>query len=269
MSDFMIYGATGYTGSLIAREAVRRDLRPVLAGRNAENLATLASEIRLDYRVFTLDVPEIIDDRIRGIHTLLNCAGPFSHTAAPLAEACLRAGIHYLDITGEAGVIEGLGERYAQREQRASSSYQQLDSMSFRRTAWQSTSGTGCRRRPDWPSASDRVAVFLRGTALTAIERIADGGLVRENGVLKRVPAAWKTRVIDFGDGPVRAITIPWGDVATAFYSTGIPNIEVYLAASWGLRVCARVSRRLGWLLHSRMVQSRLRRHPRRSAGPD
>jgi short subunit dehydrogenase-like uncharacterized protein len=89
---------------------------------------------------------------------------------------------------------------------------------------------------------------------------VADGGLVRENGIVKRVPAAWKTRVINFGDGPVRAITIPWGDVATAFYSTGIPNIEVYLAAPWTVRAGARLSRWVGWLLRSKLVQARLRR---------
>ena len=105
-----------------------------------------------------------------------------------------------------------------------------------------------------------------RGTALTALEGLADGGLVRENGVLKRVPAAWKTRVIDFGNGPAKAITIPWGDIATAFYTTGIPNVEVYMAAPWSIRVGARLSRWLGWLLSSRFVQNRLRR--RILAGP-
>ena len=102
-----------------------------------------------------------------------------------------------------------------------------------------------------------------RGTALTTLEGVADGGLVRENGTLKRVPAAWKSRVIDFGEGPVRAITIPWGDVATAYYSTGIPNIEVYLAAPWGLRVGARLSRWFGWLLRSQLVQRTMRRRIR------
>jgi len=105
-----------------------------------------------------------------------------------------------------------------------------------------------------------------RGTALTALEGLADGGLVRESGQMKRVPSAWKTRVIDFGNGPVKAITIPWGDVATAYHSTGIPNIEVYLAAPWNIRVGARLTRWFGRLLGSRWVQNRLRR--RILAGP-
>jgi short subunit dehydrogenase-like uncharacterized protein len=84
--------------------------------------------------------------------------------------------------------------------------------------------------------------------------------------VLRRVPAAWKTRRIDFGVGPVPAITIPWGDVATAFHSTGIPNIEVYLAAPWTMRLSARLSRYLGWLLGSAPIQRWLKR--RIQAGP-
>jgi short subunit dehydrogenase-like uncharacterized protein len=95
-----------------------------------------------------------------------------------------------------------------------------------------------------------------RGTALTVLEGIHQGGLIRQNGLLKRVPAAWKTRTIDFGTGPVKAITIPWGDVSTAFYSTGIPNIAVYMAAPWATRAAARLSRYLGWALGSSRLQT-------------
>src|SRR6476659_3533980 len=111
MSNFLIYGATGYTGSLIAREAVRRGMRLVLAGRSAGSLAMLAGELGQGHRAFALDSPETIADSIRGIHTLLNCAGPFSRTAGPLTHACLRTGTHYLDIAGEVGVFESLAAR--------------------------------------------------------------------------------------------------------------------------------------------------------------
>jgi short subunit dehydrogenase-like uncharacterized protein len=122
------------------------------------------------------------------------------------------------------------------------------------------------------PTATHLALGFLslgrrsRGTATTIAENLNGGGLVRQAGVLRRVPAAWKTRVIDFGTGPVKAITIPWGDVATAFYSTGIPNIEVYMAAPLRLRLAARASRYLGWLLGSGFVQRYLKR--RIQAGP-
>jgi short subunit dehydrogenase-like uncharacterized protein len=260
MADFVIYGATGYTGTLIAREAARRGLRPVLAGRSAEKLAPLAAELGLESRVFSLDPPIAVWEGIRGVHTVLNCAGPFGHTARPLADACLAAGVHYLDITGEAAVFEALAARAsASRAARVVL----LPGVGFDVVPSDCLAAHLKRRLP----TATRLALAFRsagrlsrGTALTALEGVADGGLVRENGVLKRVPAAWKTRRIDFGDRPVEAITIPWGDVATAFYSTGIPNVEVYLAAPWTIRIGARLSRCLGWLLRSKWVQARLRR---------
>jgi short subunit dehydrogenase-like uncharacterized protein len=66
---------------------------------------------------------------------------------------------------------------------------------------------------------------------------------------------AAKTRTIDFGDGPCKAVTIPWGDVSTAWRSTGIPDIEVYMAAPLVLRVFARASRLLGPVLGSSAVR--------------
>jgi short subunit dehydrogenase-like uncharacterized protein len=266
MSNFMIYGATGYTGSLIAREAARREVHPILAGRSAEKVAGLAGELGLDHRAFSLDTAGGVVDAIRGVHTLLNCAGPFSRTARPMADACLRAGVHYLDITGEADVFEALAARDA--EARAAGVVL-LPGVGFDVVPSDCLAVHFKRRLPTATrlSLAFRSAARLsRGTALTALERVTGGGLVRENGSLRRVPAAWKTRVIDFGDGPAKAITIPWGDVATAFYSTGIPNIEVYLAAPWALRVGARLSRWFGWLLGLNVVQARLRR--RILAGP-
>jgi len=262
MASFMVYGATGYTGSLIAREAVRRGMRPMLAGRNAENLATLAGELGLEHRAFSLDSPGAVADGLRGVRTLLNCAGPFSRTARPIADACLGVGegTHYLDITGEADVFEALAGRDA--EARAAGVVL-LPGVGFDVVPSDCLAVHLKRRLPGATrlrigfQSSGRLS---RGTALTALEGLADGGLVRENGVLKRVPAAWKTRVIDFGNGPARAITIPWGDIATAFHSTGIPNIEVYMAAPWSIRMAARMTRWLGWFLGSRVVQNRLRR---------
>jgi short subunit dehydrogenase-like uncharacterized protein len=266
MADILIYGATGYTGTLIAREAARRGLRPVLAGRSAEKLAPLAAELGLEHRTFPLDPPTAAREGIRGVRAVLNCAGPFSATARPLADACLAAGVHYLDITGEAAVFEALAAR--DTEARAAGVVL-LPGVGFDVVP---SDCLAAHLKGRLPTATRLALAFRsagrlsRGTALTALERAADGGLVREHGALKRVPAAWKTRRIDFGGGPVKAITIPWGDVATAYYSTGIPNVEVYLAARWGLRAGARLSRYLGWLLRSKWVQARLRR--RILAGP-
>ena len=79
--DWMIYGANGYTGELAAIDAVRRGLKPVLAGRNEAAVSELANRLGLDYRVFNLDRPEQVSQAISGMHVILHCAGPFSVTS--------------------------------------------------------------------------------------------------------------------------------------------------------------------------------------------
>src|SRR5687767_3266158 len=98
MPAFLIYGANGYTGSLIAHAAATRGHKPILAGRNGGPLATLARELGLEHRTFTLDNPDAVAEGIRGVRMVLHCAGPFTHTSKPMADACLRIGAHYLDI---------------------------------------------------------------------------------------------------------------------------------------------------------------------------
>lgn len=259
MSSFMIYGANGYTGSLIAREAVRRAMRPILAGRTSHRLARLGSELELEHRVFSLDSAGALIDGLHGVHTLLNCAGPFSRTSMPMVDACLKTGTHYLDITGESDVFEALAARGAEA---TAAGIVLLPGVGFDVVPSDCLALHLKRRLP----TATRLALgfqsdtqLSRGTSLTVLEGLAEGGLIRKDGILKRVPAAWKTRRIDFGNGTAKAFTIPWGDVATAYYSTGIGNIEYYMAAPWSTRVGARLSRYFGWLLGSRFVQNRLR----------
>jgi short subunit dehydrogenase-like uncharacterized protein len=264
MAGFLIYGANGFTGSLIAHEAVARGQRPVLAGRNAAAVAALARDVGLEYRAFALDDPGKVVEGIRGMQAVLHCAGPFAHTYRPMAEACLQAGVHYLDITGEVAVFEGLAARAAAGK---AARVMLLPGVGFDVVPSDCLAAHLKRRLP---SATHLALGFQslgrvsRGTATTMAENIHRGGLVRQDGMLRRVPAAWKTRVIDFGTGPVKAITIPWGDVSTAYHSTGIPNAEVYIAAPLRLRLAARVSRPFAWLLGSRLVQGLLRRRIRR-----
>ena len=115
---WMIYGANGYTGRLIARLAVERGLHPVLAGRSREVIEVLAGELGLEHRVFSLDDPANIRAGIDSMNAVLHAAGPYSATARPMAEACLEVGAHYLDITGEIAVFELL-HGYDERAKKA------------------------------------------------------------------------------------------------------------------------------------------------------
>src|SRR6266849_1625195 len=115
MPNWLIYGANGYTGELIAREAARRGHRPILAGRSADRIVPLARELGCESRAFALDR---IGDALDGIALALHCAGPFIRTSAPMVAACLRSGAHYLDITGEIPVFEAIMKRDADAKAR-------------------------------------------------------------------------------------------------------------------------------------------------------
>ena len=266
MTTFLIYGANGYTGSLIAREAVARGMRPILAGRNPQALEMLSRELGLEHRVFTLEDVEAVAQGIHSVQAVLHCAGPFAHTSRAIADACLRAKVHYLDITGEIAVFEALAARDVEAK---AAGVMLLPGAGFDVVPSDCLAAHLKRRLP----TATHLALGMQ--SLTQVSRHGDnhgrehppGGMVRLNSVLKRVTAAWKTRKIDFGTGPVKAITIPWGDVSTAYYSTAIPNIEFYLAAPWKLRLAARASRFLGWLLGSSSVQAFLKSRIRSGSG--
>jgi short subunit dehydrogenase-like uncharacterized protein len=269
MGAALLYGATGYTGRLVLARCLERGIRPILAGRS-EAVAPLAQAHGLEARVAGLNEPAILGAALDGIAAVLHCAGPFSHTSEPMADACLAAGVHYLDITGELGVFEALAAR--DREAR-SAGVMLLPGVGFDVVPSDCLAAHLKRRLPDAVRlllAFESSGGISRGTATTMVENVSRGGAVRRGGRITPVPPAWKTITADLGRGPVEVTTIPWGDVATAWYSTGIPDIEVYTRLTPGMRAALKASRPLGWLLRSGPVQRFLKDRIRRGApGPD
>jgi short subunit dehydrogenase-like uncharacterized protein len=260
----LIYGANGYTGALIVRLAVARGLRPILAGRDHAALAAVAAPLGLDYCVFALEDAAALDAGLADAQLVLHCAGPFAHTSRQMADTCFRTHTHYLDITGEIAVFEALAARDA--EARAAG-IMLLPGAGFDVVPSDCLAAHLKRRLPSATSlalAFQTLGGVSRGTANTAIENVARGGMVRRAGTLVAVPTNYKSRVIDLGRGPATASTIPWGDVSTAFHSTGIPNIEVYTVLSATTRRLMAVSSYLRPLLDSYAAQRLLKRLVRR-----
>lgn len=250
----LIYGATGYTGRLILERCIARGLRPILSGRS-DAVRALAESYGLEARVMALDDSAALRRGLEGIGVVLHCAGPFSRTSKPMADACLAAGAHYLDITGEISVFEALAVRSAEAE---AARVMLLPGTGFDVVPSDCLAAHLKRRLPDaaWLLlAFESTSGLSRGTATTMVENVAGGGAIRRGGKLVAVPAAWKTRVVDLGERPAEVTSIPWGDIATAWYSTGIPDIEVYTRLSPGRRRLLVASRYLGWLLAARPVQ--------------
>ncbi|TFG47994.1 MAG: hypothetical protein E4H38_07200 [Gemmatimonadales bacterium] len=268
--SFLLYGATGYSGRLIALEAIARGHRPTLAGRNAATVEALATELDLPWTAVGLDDPDPLADVLRQFPAVLNCAGPFMHTWRPMFEACLAARVHYLDITGEITVFEGLAR--ADRIAREAG-ISLIPGVGFDVVP---TDCLAAHLKQRLPTATSLRLAFRasggvsHGTALTALEGVGQSGAVRKNGVITPVPPGYRTMEVDFGDGkPRMAVTIPWGDVSTAFHSTGIGNVEVYLAMSPKGIASMRRARYFGFLLRSAPVRWLARAVvDRRPAGP-
>lgn len=257
---FLIYGATGYTGGLIAHEAARRGLSPILAARRADAVEALGRELGLETRAFSLDEPARITAGLAGVTAVMHCAGPFARTSRPMIDACLATGVHYLDITGEMGVFEAVAARDAEAKK---AGVTLLPGAGFDVVPSDSLAAHLAHRLP----GAVRLALGFEalgrpshGTATTMLENLPYGGAVRRNGRIVRVPHAYRTRVIDFGSGPRKAITIPWGDVSTAFHSTGIPDIEVYMSAPLPMRFGLRLARVLRPVLGAKSIQGFLQR---------
>ena len=230
-SNWMIYGANGYTGELIAREAVRQGLKPILAGRNKAKVESLAQELGLEFRVFGLDDVTKISEQLNGLKLVMHCAGPFSSTSKPMMQACLKAGSHYLDITGEISVFELAQSLNAQAQQ---ANVVLCPGVGFDVIP---TDCVAAALKEALPNAThlalgfDSKTGLSPGTAKTSTEGMAEGGKIRKAGKITTVALAHHVRQIDFGDGKKSAMSVPWGDVSTAFYTTGIPNIEVFVPA--------------------------------------
>jgi short subunit dehydrogenase-like uncharacterized protein len=235
----LIYGANGYTGRLVTAEAVERGLEPILAGRDAHAVAELAADLGLPHRAFPLDETVALELALEATGVVLHCAGPYSATSQRMADACLRTGAHYLDLTGELAVFEA---RLAQDAAARTAGVMLLPGAGFDVVATDCLAAGLATRLPGATHLELGLLALggvSRGTARSMLEAISLGGAECREGRIVRVPLGAR-RDIDFGRGPVHCISLPWGDVCTAHVSTGIPNVIAHAAAPGWLRLATR-----------------------------
>ena len=270
MKSFLIYGASGYTGELIARKCKADGLPAILAGRNPDRIRPLAEELDLPFRIFDLSDAARIQSSIKDCFAVLHCAGPFVHTAEPMARACMAAGCHYLDITGEIPVFQKLHALDAEAKK---AGVLLLPGSGF------DVVPTDCAAalvKDLCPDATDLDIAFFslgqmsRGTMKSALLQMPDGNKIRRNGAIESGPLLKLKKTVRLAGKDRTGFSIPWGDVFTAGVSTNIPNITVYSMVP-GLPVfMAPLIRPFTGLMKSTAVQSFLRnRIDAGSAGPD
>ena len=222
---WMVYGANGYTGRLIAELAVGRGERPILAGRSREKVEPLATALGLEHRAFDLSQAR---EHLEDVDAVVHCAGPFSQTSAAMIDACLAARTHYLDITGEIDVFESVALRDADARE---AGIVLLPGAGFDVVP---TDCVAAVLKNALPTATHLDLAFVvgggasAGTTKTSVEAAAVGGRIRVNGALRSVRIGHRRRTAHFRSGPREVGSIPWGDVSTAYRSTGIPNITTF-----------------------------------------
>ncbi len=229
---WILYGAYGYTGRLIATEAIRRGHRPLLAGRSAEKLAPMAERLGLDWLAVGLDDQAALQRATGQVELVYHAAGPFMRTSGPMIDACLATGTHYLDLTGEIPVFQAT---FARDEAACRAGVALISGVGFDVVpsdclavhvaaqvpgAQQLDIGMTYRTQPS------------RGTARTVLESISNGGLVRRAGRLLPWPLGEGSTRVHFPIGDRALSPIPLADLETAYRSTGIANITTYLALS-------------------------------------
>lgn len=267
---FLLYGANGYTAQIILQHYQEFGLEPILAGRTKEKIEPLAKELGLDFSVFGLDEPAIIDEVLDDVIVVVHAAGPFSRTARPMMEACIRTGTHYLDITGEIEVFE-LGAALGEKAKDAN-----VMLMSGTGFDVVPTDCLALYLKKQLPDANELQLAFAsvgggvsHGTATTMVENLGGSGAVRRDGKIVKVPLGHQGMEVPFADKPRFVMAIPWGDVASAYYSTGIPNITTFTAVPKKTFNYLKYQSVYNWILRMDVVQNYLKRRlGRRPAGP-
>jgi short subunit dehydrogenase-like uncharacterized protein len=266
----LLYGANGYTGVLIAKYAAQYGLQPILAGRREEAIKPLANELNLSYKIIDINNAAQLKGALNGIKVVIHAAGPFSDTAKQMIDACLQTGTHYLDINGDISVFEMI-KRY-------DATAKEKNIMLLPGTGFDvvPTDCMALRLKNKLPDATHLKLAFAsvgggvsHGTAMTIVSKLGEGGAVRENGKIVRQALGKKGMWVDFGEKKLFVMSIPWGDVSTAYYTTAIPNIQAYTAIKPGIYRMMKLQGAFNWLLRMEWAKNIIRKKIKsRPAGP-
>ena len=269
-NSFLLYGANGYTGELIARYAYEYNLQPILAGRRKEVIEPLANKLRLPYRIFDMNDTVALQAALKEVSAVIHAAGPFQFTAKQMIEACLQTGTHYLDINGDIAVFEMI-KRYDAAAKKAG--IMLLPGAGFDVVPTDCLALLLKKLLPDAVSLQLAFATLggglSHGTATTMANKIGEGGAIRKDGKIIRSPLGKKGRWVDFGVKKIFVMSIPWGDISTAHFTTGIPDIESYTGISRKVYYLLKGQSLFNWILRSNFIRNHFKKKiNKRPAGP-
>lgn len=231
MKTLMIYGASGYTGRMATEHAKATGLNIIVAGRDETKIKTLATELGVSSKVFSLDNAASVDKALVGVTAVLNCAGPYYRTAKVLMQAAINTGCHYLDIAAELDSYQ-LAEQF--------DSEAKVAGVMLLPGSGGSVAMLGCLAgyAAEQVAQPSKVSIALhvsgsmsRGSAISASENLTPITLCRHNGKLEAQNAE-NIQQFDFGAGSVPCFPVTLPDLLTIWHATQIPNIETFVHVS-------------------------------------
>lgn len=229
----LIYGATGYTGTLIAEHAADRGLNITVAGRNSDKVHRLADRLGVPSSVFEAGDVEAAATALASFDVLLNVAGPFRVTAEPLMRAAVQSRTHYLDTTAEFAIYQ-LAASMDDAAKRAG--VMVMSGVGWDVVPTDSLALHTARRVTDPEQLTLAIRVtggFSRGSLASAASIGAIGPLTLQSGTLREASADG-SRWFDAGAGDEEYTLASMGDLVTAQHSTGVDTIAVYLRTDSG-----------------------------------
>ena len=270
MKNFLLYGANGYTAGLIIQYANQYGLQPILAGRNENEINELGAKHNLPFLVFDLGNKQALTEALKKVDVVLHAAGPFSETYRQMIEACLETKTHYTDINGDISVFEAI-KKYD--KQAVEAGIMLMPGVGFDVVP---TDCIAVQLKNKMPDATHLQLAFAsvggaisHGTAMTMASRLGEGGAVRKNGKIVNRPLGHEGMWVDFGKRKMYVMSIPWGDISTAHFSTGIPNITTYTGIAPKTYKMLKWQSLFNWLLRKEFVRKFIRNKIKaRPAGP-
>jgi short subunit dehydrogenase-like uncharacterized protein len=269
-NSILLYGANGYTGELIARYSKNYNLSLLLGGRSKEKIEPLATRLNLPYIIIDLNDKESLIKTLEEVTVIINAAGPFQYTARQIIDACLLTSTHYIDINGDISVFEMI-KKYDEAAKRAG--IMLLPGAGFDVVP---TDCIALELKKKLPEAVSLKLAFAtlggglsHGTATTMVQKLGEGGAVRKNGKIVKEALGKKGMVVDFGIKKLFVMSIPWGDISTAYFTTGIPDIESYTSMNKRVYFFLKFQSLFNWLLRTGYVRRLIQRKiEKRAAGP-
>ncbi|HTE10739.1 MAG TPA: saccharopine dehydrogenase NADP-binding domain-containing protein [Chitinophagaceae bacterium] len=235
---FLLYGANGYSGRLIARFAHQYGLQPILAGRNQQAISALANQLQLDYRIVDLDDKPALENVLREVNLVVHAAGPYDLTAKQMVAACMTTNTHYIDLNGDLEVFEMM---QGYNQQAKEKNIMVLPGAGFDVVPTDCLSLWLKNRLPDANKLEIAFVIIgsglSRGTSITTLQKLGMPGARRKDGQIIPEPIGIRGMWVEFPASKQKSfmMSIPWGDISTAYFSTGIPNIETYTGISKGV----------------------------------